>query len=1006
MSRPATVSSLACAVLLFTAFAVPTAAQQTGTVTGTVRAANTQRPLSGAQVFLEGTRIGALANQQGRYLLLNVPVGAHVVRVEMLGYGQASQSIDVPAGGSVTADFDLAETAVALDEIVVTGTAAEVRAKEIANSLDAVTSRQIENIPAKSAEEILGGRVPGVTFMQGGGQAGAGGTIKIRGTNTVSGTYEPLIYVDGIRIYNLATYTGGGARTAVSPLQDINPKDIERVEVVKGAAATTLYGTEASAGVIQIFTKRGISGAPMWTAEVGLGLSKMPRLGADGDPWELYTKCGESNLYGLDVFNSDKTQRANRVSIADPTCPSDGDWQELGNEQRYSLSVRGGFGDVTYFVSGSYNDTKGTLPNQGSKDGGFRGNFDFSPLDNLTLTLNTAYTRRQSEFVPDGNNSNGFLLNVGRGPQNYLKGGKGEDCANITADKCVTNGYLFEDMENFTRNDHFISGFTVQYNPTDQLSNRFAVGYDYTDIDYRFVRAFGNLRSPEGFLDDATTNHTKVSIDYAGSFRNNFGDDIVSTFSWGGQVFRDKNRRTLLSVESFAGPGFPTIETGSTLTGRDDEQFSQTSAGFFFQEVLGWQDRFFLTGGLRVDGNSAFGDDYGLQYYPKVSGAWVVSDHDFWPTDWFETLKLRGAWGQSGKAPQPFAKLRTWTPVAGFVEPGFTPGDIGNQDVGPERTSEIEAGFDASIMQGRVGLEFTAFRATTTDALVGVTYPPSQGFLESRQENVGELKNEGIEIQLTTDLLRATSIHWQVRGNVSLLSSEAVDLAGQSIPADNKAVFMEGLPVPMYTGRKVMNPNEFADPEVESGQPLGNVFPTELVGLGTTITLGDNLTLDALAEYQGGHSLPNYTGYQNERRGAWYPCFEIQEKIIAANHLGQPNALDDVRAIDRAKCAINGSGVSANSDYWVESADFWKLRAVSLTYTLPQNLVSFANSATVTLSGRNLFTWTDYNGADPEVEDFGDRAGLFYDGSEDYGRRDYYTIPTSRTFLLSFRVSF
>jgi len=1010
--RSPSVRSLLLLVGALLFIAAPLQAQDTGRITGTIVADGTNRPLSGAQVFLEGTRVGALANAAGRFLLLNVPAGTHTIRVDLIGFTQESQSVTVAAGGSATADFVLTETAISLDEIVVTGTAAEVRAKEIANSLDAVTSRDIEVQPVTSTENILGGRVPGVTVMGGGGQPGAGSTIKVRGTNTVSSTTEPLIYVDGIRIHNLPRAAGGGARVGISPLQSINPKDIERIEVVKGASATTLYGTEASGGVIQIFTKRGVSGEPIWNAEVGLGLSAMGHIGPADDPQEIYMNCGDvDQLYGLDVFNSDETQRANKIFIQDPTCPSDGSWDEGGNEQRYNMSVRGGLGDITYFVSGNYNDAKGTLPTQGAKDGGVRANIDFSPIQDLRFALNTAYSRMEAQFVPDGNNANGTLLNVGRAHNNYLKGGKGDECAAIVASgkTCVTNGYIFEDKDQSTRVDNFTLGFSTFYNPTESLSNRLAIGFDYNDFAFRSSRSFGNLSSPDGFLTDQQSNHTKLSVDYTGSLRNNFDfmGGVQSTLSWGGQLFRDRDRQTNIAVESFAGPGFPTIATGSTLTGRTDDQFTITSAGAFLQEVLGFKDRLFITAGLRVDGNSAFGDDYGLQYYPKVSASYVISDHDAWPSDWFETLKLRSALGQSGKAPRPFAKLRTWSPVAGFTAPGFTPGEIGNSDVGPERTNELEMGFDASLFQGRVGLELTYFQATTTDALVPVTYPPSQGFLNTREENIGEVYNSGIEIQASLGVLRSDNIDWRLRGNISLLDSEVKALGGEEIFADNKAEFREGFPAPGYFGRKVMNAGEIGQaPEVETNQFLGPVFPTELIGMGTTITLFNRVTLDALAEYQGGHFLPNYTGYQNERRGAWRPCFGIQEKIIEAEHGGNPNALADVDPLDRAKCGITGSGLSPDSDFWVEAADFVKLRQVALTWEIPENLINFADRASVTVAGRNLWISTDYNGSDPEVEDFRDRDEGTYDGNGDYGRRDYYTLPAPRSFLLSFRVTF
>lgn len=988
------------------------AAQQGARITGTVRGVQTGQPIGSVTLMLRGTRIGGRSGEDGSYLLRNVAPGEYVLVARMIGYGQSQQNVTVVAGETFTADFNLTATAISLDEIVVTGTAAGSRKKEVGNSIERITAADFEVLPVINPADIISGRVPGVTVMMGGGQPGSGGgTIKIRGTSTTSTAPEPLLYIDGIRVHNLPVGAGGGARVALSPIQDINPADIERIEIIKGASATTIYGTEAAGGVIQIFTKKGTGGAPIWTAVLSTGVSKLPPLGAKDDPSQLYMKCGDlDNMFGLLTQVSDKSKRADKQFFEDPTCPADGTWDELGLEQRYSLSVRGGFGDVSYFLSGNINDTDGTLPTQESMDGSLRGNFDFSPADRLTLSLNTSYTRRESHFVPDGNNSNGFLLNVGRGHANYLKGGKGDDCDNIDAAKlCVTNNYLFDAFTD-ARTDHFTTGLTTMWEQSAQFTHRLAVGFDYIDRNNRFIRPFGNLRTPEGFLTDYNFRHTKLSIDYTGSFKNDIGANLASTFSWGGQIFRDKNRYLAIDVEGFAGPGFPTIETGSDLTGRSDDQFTNTSAGFYFQEVLGWQDRLFVTGGLRIDGNSAFGDDFGLQLYPKVNAAFVLSEYDFWPVEWFETFKLRGAMGESGKAPSAFAKLRTWSPVAGFTGPGFTPGNVGNPDVGPERTREYELGFDASLFRGRIGIEFTRWMATTRDALVAVTLPPSLGFLAARTANVGTLENSGWELGLNLEMLRSDFINWSGWLSASLLNSEAIDLAGQEIGADNKAEFREGFPVPSYFGRVIENPDEFAAP-IRSAQNefLGNVFPDKIYGIGTTLMLGGRVRLDVMAEHQGGHSLPNYTGYQNARRGSWHPCFAIQEKIVAVDQGTNPNALDDVRAIDRAKCAIR-SPFSPNSDYWVEKADFWKLRSLSLSYNIPERFLRGVfgtfNSATVTLQGRNLHTWTSWNGPDPEVEDFSDRSGSNYDGDGDFGRRDYYTIPAPRTYMLSFRLGF
>jgi TonB-dependent SusC/RagA subfamily outer membrane receptor len=965
---------LALVALLVGPWAVQ--AQEVGRIAGQVVSSATARPLAGAQVVVEGPRIGALANDEGRFLLLNVPAGAYTVRVELIGYESATQQVNVVAGETTTLNFSLDQIAISLEEIVVTGTAAQVRAREVGNSLTSITSQDVETAPVTNTENILGARAPGVTVIQASGQPGTGGTIRIRGQTTASQTPEPLIYVDGVRVYNTPISLGSATRQAISPLQDIPASDIARIEVVKGASATTLYGTEAAGGVIQIFTKRGVAGNAIWNGGFSLGASSMGSIGPEGDPTDLFTKCGNPDLlYGISQSSS---SAGDEVPFLDPTCPSSGNWFKTGLLQRYDLSVRGGSDRYTYFVSGNYNNADGTLDNQNSKDGGVRANVDLRFGNNLNFQYNGAYQRRVSSFLEDGNNADGFLLNVGRGTNGNFKGGKGEDCVGVDV-LCVTNGYIFE-SENIARTNRLESDEWIP---------------------------FGYLRNEDGFYSSESNFRSKLSLEYAGSYRHGIGESIQSTISFGGQLFRDRARAKYVDTEGFAGPGKPLLTSGGAGTDIDDNILSVATGGLFAEWIVGWQDRLFLTLGGRGDGSSAFGDEFGTQFYPKAAVSWIVSDYDFFPTDWFDALKLRSAYGESGKAPGVFDKIRTWSPVTGDGgTPGFTPGAIGNENVGPERTAEWEFGADASLFNGRLGIEGTYYSTTTTDALVPVTYPPSQGFLASRAENVGEISGSGWELYVTGVLLQSSSVEWRARATISHNENEAKDLAGQIIAGDNKAEIREGYPVPSYFGRVITNPNEFADPVVETSSYIGPVNPTDLIGIGTDFTLFERWTVDALLEYQGGHYLPQYTGYQNGRRGVWYPCYDIQAKIVAAEN-GNAGALSDVNAQDRAKCAMNAFG-GYNSDYWVESADFWKLRSISLTYDVPQQWIeSFASRMTITAAGSNLFLWTDYSGVDPEVEDFADRAEYgVYDGATDYGRREYYNIPAPRQFLLTFRMGF
>jgi TonB-dependent SusC/RagA subfamily outer membrane receptor len=638
--------SVAVVASVLAAFAVVPAlgAQGTGSIEGRVTAANTARPLPEVQVSIPGTVLGARTDENGRFRIPNVPAGAHRIRAQRIGYNSTVTSVTVTAGQAATADFALREAALSLEAVVVTGTAAEARQKEVGNAIASIDAKAIEAAPVRNAQDILAGRSPGVTVLQNSGQPGASGTIRLRGTNSITQGNNPVIYVDGVRIYSENGRVTPSARQSTSAFNDIKPEDIDRIEVVKGAAATTLYGTEASSGVIQIFTKRGTSGRPQWTLELGTGANFQGHVGPRSDPTGLFVNHCRS-ITGGELVD------ALGVPFVDPTCPSRGSWLRTGLAQRYSAAVRGGGEALTYFVSTNYNSDEGVIATSRSQDGGLRGNFSFTPGKNLMFAVNTFYNKKIIRWVPDGNLANGFLLNVARGPSNNFKGGKGE-CAGITM-TCVTNAYILEQKVSNDA-DHFISGVTLSWSPTPALTNRFNVGWDYNASNNRSLRPFGFLgTNPNGDIISPNWGHTKLSLDYAGSLqsRMSFLRGLASTFSWGGQVFDDRERYTSVQGFDFAGPGEPTLGSAARVSLNQDSRPRVVNAGFFLQEMLGWRDRAFLTLGLRVDGNSAFGQDFGLQEYPKVSASYVISDEAFWPNSSCPRSSFARRWVNQARRP-------------------------------------------------------------------------------------------------------------------------------------------------------------------------------------------------------------------------------------------------------------------------------------------------------------------------------------------------------------------
>ena len=995
---------LAAAVLIGTVQAPALA--QTGTVTGAVRSAANGQPIPGAQVAIPELNIGILANNVGRYLLQNVPAGTHTVQVQYIGYTALTAEVTVTAGDATIQDFSLRSEAISLEGVIVTGTAGAARRREIGNSVSQINEESFQSAPIQNVADILQGRTLGATVLTNGGQVGAGSTIKLRGNNSVSFSNSPLVYVDGVRIRERGLIHSDEANQQTNPFDDINPADIERIETIKGAAATTLYGTEAAGGVIQIFTKRGVAGAPAWSLTIDQGLNTLGHIGPSPDVNPTGLGMNNCNFTGDGNFPGGDVQFP-----ADPSCPASGSWLKNGSLQSYNLSVRGGAERMNYFMSARWGAEEGVFdtgvndngverPTQGQESWNMRGNFSFAPAEDLDIRFNTFYAHRNVTWVPDGNNAEGLLLNVFRGGSDYTNDEDGK-----LLDMDVTN-----------INDHFTSGMNILWNPMDGMNHRVNAGIDWVRNEYFEERPWGYFYVQGGNRETDERTFRKLTLDYAGTYnRNLFG--VSSSLSLGGQLYNDFVTGTNGFGNDFAGPGAKILQSGA-ITEAFEVNSTVTSGGFFVQEVVGLGDRLFLTGGLRVDGHSAFGQDFGLETYPKGSFSYVISDESFFPTA-FGTLKLRGAFGESGKAPGLFDAARTWASVAGDNgQPGVTPDNLGNAVLGPERTREWEAGFEGTTFGDRVAFEYQYFSQRTFDALIPVTQLPSGGFVGTQLENVGEVTNAGHEAFVNVTVLATNTVGWDVGLRLSTAESRVIDLGdlesinigwrnyvrapiectselSNGVTFDGNGYIGQGctpgelvyFPLPAFCHDRVQNPDEVAAPSYTE-HCLGSTTPKYTYGISSTMTLSQRLTLDVVGEGMGGMWLSSGTAYQNTRRQVWPLCRSTFDAIAA----GQRNSLT---AGERALCDPS----VVRYGMWTQPSDFFKIRSASLSYRVPENfLPATIRSATVRLQGRNLFTMTDFEGVDPEAFEDGSAEVLF--------RQEYYNLPPMRSFLLSVQVDF
>jgi TonB-dependent starch-binding outer membrane protein SusC len=923
-------------------------AQGVGTITGRVSTEETLRPISAAQVFLVGSQIGSLTNNDGRFQLLNVPAGEYQLRVERIGMRPAVQPVTVQAGATVTVDVSMREQALVLDQVIVTGTAGGARQREVGNAINVISRANAPDVPV-SMETMLQAQAPGMTVLQGSGQIGGAAQIRLRGNVSATMSNQPLIYVDGVRIrsepYPNPSRVGRRSNNENhSPLNDINPADIDRIEIIKGAAASTLYGTEAAAGVIQIFTKRGASGQARWTADVQQGFQRLQPFAPEPTPY----------------FHLDP-------------------WLKQGWQQQYNLSVQGGGEALSYFVSGSVEDREGVLPNESLDRKSVRGNFSFSPMRGLNLLVTNFISTSEISNVAGGVNPSGFIMAVMRQKANHLSSADPDDISKLL------------DQEFLSNIDRMNGGITATYSPTTFWSHRLTIGYDRADNLIKRLRPYGFVLEPRGDLNLREFSTTQATVDYSTTVDFPITPALSTSLSVGGQ-FVNAGEHTIDGFSlNFPGPTNPTLSTGS-ITSVSEERLRVLTGGYFAQNLLRFHDRLFLTTGLRIDGSSAFGSGFGLQAYPKVSASYVVHEESFWNDRWGE-LKLRFAYGTAGRAPGAFDALRTWNPVGWGTFAAYVPQNLGNPDLGPERTLETEFGFDSSILGGRVLIDFTHFRGRTTNALFPVRSIPSTGFQTSQLKNVGELQNQGIELAVNWQVLNGERFNWSLGTNVATNHSKVLSL-GEATPLSlgNFGWLIEGEPLMVIRGVKLLNPDEIADPRLELDHIFGPNTPTRIVGLHSSLQLPGQITLSARGEYQGGHYMWDGSTEDAASRAitSWPTC-------IAANELRSAGRGNELTAKDRLRCDSRLYRAGTH----IQRADFFKVRDITARFGVPFRIPG-ASSAFVTLSASNWIRWVneDFPIFEPEV------MGASEPGIQRVRALGMGVTPPPATFMGSLRLVF
>jgi TonB-dependent starch-binding outer membrane protein SusC len=949
-------------------------AQERTTVTGTVRTPSGDA-VSNARVIVVGTTIGSLTDVSGSYRMV-VPGGSGTVtlRAAKLGYSTGEARLTL-TGGNLNQSFTLVEQALTLDALVVTGSpTGEATRREVPNVVASIPTADIvdRNPAVTNLTSVLQSRIPGVQVMTQSGTEGTSSRVRIRGVSSINAGSAPIYVVDGVRMNGGSQTFYGVAGASQSASDAIHPADIESIEVIKGPAAATLYGADAANGVISITTKKGRPGQQRVQV---MGRMSYGEQVFSGRSFTNYTICTQARINERIAGTTDprwpgcQGQPANSIISAD-ILRSDPNALRTGHTRTYSASATGGGERFGFFLSGNMDNNDGVVYNNSFERFSGRSNFVIAPTDKLDATVNVGFYRTHVRIPLSDNASNGLTRNANRGIPGRMNafavGWLGLSPAEI-------NQY-----SNKTWGDRFLMSSNVRWQPTTWFQHRIAGGFDYNNrVNEVFYERDMTGRAPYGATaalgsrSQLRPTDRVYSVDYAGTVTTRPMQDLSSTLTFGSQLIASRFSFINAGSSDFA-PGNVTIIGSGTTNTASESLTEQRTLGFFAQNTFGWRERLFVTLGLRTDDNSAFGSDFSAVVYPKAGASWVISEEPFFNLRGVEQFRLRAAWGQAGNAPAPYSADRTYVSTTGVNADGspvqaLAAGGFGNPNLKAETGQEYELGFDGSMLNGRVALDFTYFNKTTNDALIPVPSPPSGGFPGSVNQNVGTINNRGTELTLSVYPVERRNFTWETRLAHATLRNELVSFggvrdqpifAGFSV-AGTGVILKEGLPlgtlfgtrvsVDPATGEYLRNPNGSLVANRDTVY-FGGSLPTRTLSWDNNFRVMRNLRVGAQLDHQGGHHQFNLTRRTRNYDGV------TREVILTP----ESSAADTLRR----QVLLSGAGAE-----YMERADFVKLREISASYSVPARYTRRFGSEEIILSvaGRNLRTWTDYTGTDPEV---------------------------------------
>lgn len=1005
------------------------------------------RPLPGVSIRLPNTTVGTATDEDGTYeFTFTTAVSPVIVEFSFIGFVTERVSVI----GSGVYDVTMTTDILRISEVVVTGTSGLTEKKQLGNSISTVDGGEIAGSGAVDVSGALSGKIPGALVTQTSGSPAGEVSVKLRGNSTINSDSEPLYIIDGVIVDNssneLVPVGSGGVQNR---LVDLNPNDIERIEVIKGAAAAAIYGSRASNGVVQIFTKRGRVGAPRVTYSTTLTRSEVRKTvkvndapvewvnPADNSDLAVRGRCDESSF-----ANCTEVPGFQRFDYQDYIFDAG-----IGTDQY--LSVAGGTDRTTYFISGAYYFNEGIVRNADFSRTSLRVNVGQALSDWVFVNVGTNLARSFSNDIPTG--GEGFF----DGPITAIQflphtaDAFPDELGNYSAPgpTFVGNPNEVIDRYEFTQEvNRFTGSLSLNLTPYEGLSIDLVSGYDTYGQVSRGFKPVGTVADPDGFTRRGDISRKLYNIDLNARYETPLSDDFTSTTAVGGTYQYDKSE-AIVNEASNLGPIVRTID-GGTISSSFDVISERSLRGVYLQETIGYRDRIFVTVAGRVDGSSVFGDDHRSQFYPKVSGAYVLSDEPFWSgglANTFDVFKIRASLGKAGNLTGigPFDRFTNYNPISFGGQTGLIPSStLGNPDIKPETQTEIEVGADVSMLRNRLGIEFTYYSQNVDDLLLPRELSPSTG-AESRFENVGKLTNKGIEVMVRGMVLQREDLDLQVTALFSRNRNKVIRLVEGTrfgIGGFSSQYAIEDQPLGVFywrayardaNGNLLLTPGGLPQAEqgIQSLQNACEVSETECFAEAARLEIDPSEVLrdhkgnlsgirrDADGQPDGellrlivGDPNPDWTGslIANLDYKKW--SFRMQWDAVQGADIFNWNRRNFDRRfyqggydygrelkgeVQKGRADATGSGLIIEE--YVEDGSFIKLREVSVSYTFTPN-TRHVRAVRVNLSGRNLLSIDDYTGYDPEIGISGRNTGV---RGFDFG-----AVPIPRTFSLGATLTF